>query len=62
MTQQTSNDKPPVAAAIITNDGHVLLVRRRVSEGTLSWQFPAGDKLNLARPPRKPRSAKQKKK
>jgi 8-oxo-dGTP diphosphatase len=32
----------PVAAAVIVNDGQVLLVRRRVAEGRLSWQFPAG--------------------
>lgn len=33
---------PPIAAAIIVRDGTVLLVRRRVKEGALSWQFPAG--------------------
>ncbi|MFD7022932.1 NUDIX hydrolase [Promicromonospora sukumoe] len=33
---------PAVAAAIIVQDGKLLLVRRRVSEGSLSWQFPAG--------------------
>ncbi|WP_432976685.1 NUDIX hydrolase [Dactylosporangium sp. CA-233914] len=31
-----------VAAAIIVEDGRVLMVRRRESEGQLSWQFPAG--------------------
>lgn len=31
-----------IAAAIITHDGKVLMVKRRVSEGQLSWQFPAG--------------------
>ena len=31
-----------IAAAIIVNNGEVLLVRRRVEEGELSWQFPAG--------------------
>src|SRR3712207_3685958 len=31
-----------IAAAIIVNDGRVLLVRRRVAEGELSWQFPSG--------------------
>lgn len=31
-----------VAAAVITSDGRVLMVRRTVSEGALSWQFPAG--------------------
>jgi len=34
--------KPPIAAAVIVKDGRVLMVRRRVAEGTLSWQFPAG--------------------
>jgi 8-oxo-dGTP diphosphatase len=34
--------KPPIAAAVIVKDGRVLMVRRRVSEGALSWQFPAG--------------------
>lgn len=35
-------EAPPVAAAIIVHDGRVLLVRRRITEGELSWQFPAG--------------------
>ncbi|GAA1931548.1 hypothetical protein GCM10009716_43350 [Streptomyces sodiiphilus] len=30
-----------VAAAIVVQGGRVLLVRRRVAEGALSWQFPA---------------------
>jgi 8-oxo-dGTP diphosphatase len=33
---------PLVAAAVIVSNGRVLLVRRRVEEGRLSWQFPAG--------------------
>ncbi|TDO69141.1 ADP-ribose pyrophosphatase YjhB (NUDIX family) [Kribbella sp. VKM Ac-2571] len=32
----------PVAAAVVIESGRVLLVRRRVAEGALSWQFPAG--------------------
>ncbi|MFC7278565.1 NUDIX hydrolase [Paractinoplanes rhizophilus] len=32
----------PVSAAVIVHDGRVLLVRRRVEEGRLSWQLPAG--------------------
>jgi 8-oxo-dGTP diphosphatase len=32
---------PAIAAAVIVHD-KVLLVRRRVAEGKLSWQFPAG--------------------
>lgn len=35
--------KPPIAAAVIVDGGQVLLVRRRVKEGSLSWQFPAGE-------------------
>ncbi|MFG3384551.1 NUDIX hydrolase [Streptomyces sp. NPDC047999] len=42
MTQQHSERQPGVAAAVIVHEGRVLLVRRRVSEGQLSWQFPAG--------------------
>ena len=37
-----SQPAPPIAAAIIVHDGRVLLVRRRIAEGTLLWQFPAG--------------------
>jgi 8-oxo-dGTP diphosphatase len=31
-----------IAAAVIAHEGRVLLIRRRVAEGALSWQFPAG--------------------
>ncbi|MEU4241043.1 NUDIX hydrolase [Actinoplanes sp. NPDC026619] len=31
-----------VAAAVVVDNGRVLLVRRAVAEGRLSWQFPAG--------------------
>ncbi len=31
-----------IAAAVIVRAGRVLLARRRVAEGGLSWQFPAG--------------------
>jgi 8-oxo-dGTP diphosphatase len=31
-----------VAAAVIVSEGRVLLIRRRVAEGALLWQFPAG--------------------
>lgn len=37
-----SGPAPQIAAAIITSNGRVLLARRRVSEGSLAWQFPAG--------------------
>jgi 8-oxo-dGTP diphosphatase len=39
---ETTTDQPGVSAAIIVSSGKVLMVRRRVSEGKLSWQFPAG--------------------
>ncbi|MFJ3635976.1 NUDIX hydrolase [Streptomyces sp. NPDC090112] len=32
----------PVAGAVVAHEGRVLLVRRRVTVGGLSWQFPAG--------------------
>jgi 8-oxo-dGTP diphosphatase len=38
----TETKKPDVSAAIITSNERVLMVRRRVKEGALSWQFPAG--------------------
>ncbi|MCC9307560.1 NUDIX hydrolase [Kitasatospora sp. RB6PN24] len=37
-----SDGRPGIAAAIVIREGRVLMVRRRVSEGQLSWQFPAG--------------------
>lgn len=37
-----SPPSPPIAAAVIVENGRVLLVQRRVKEGSLSWQFPAG--------------------
>lgn len=42
MTTETTTEKPGISAAIIVSDGRVLMVRRRVKEGELSWQFPAG--------------------
>src|SRR5215469_14888988 len=36
-------DRPSIVAAIIVQDGKVLMVRRRIREGSLSWQFPAGE-------------------
>jgi 8-oxo-dGTP diphosphatase len=41
MTDQT-DPKPGISAAIIVDQNRVLMVRRRVKEGALSWQFPAG--------------------
>ncbi|MEU7011404.1 NUDIX hydrolase [Streptomyces sp. NPDC046332] len=43
MTNQNTDERPGIAAAIVVNEGRVLMVRRRVSEGQLSWQFPAGE-------------------
>ncbi|MFI7315704.1 NUDIX hydrolase [Streptomyces venezuelae] len=43
MTEQTTEERPGIAAAIVVQDGGVLMVRRRVAEGQLSWQFPAGE-------------------
>lgn len=42
MPGSATTEKPAIAAAIIVQDGKLLLVQRRVSEGSLSWQFPAG--------------------
>lgn len=39
---ETITEKPGISAAIIVQDGRVLMVRRRVFEGELMWQFPAG--------------------
>ncbi len=39
---ETVTEKPGISAAIIINNGRVLMVRRRISEGELMWQFPAG--------------------
>ncbi|MDR3080390.1 MAG: NUDIX hydrolase [Streptomyces sp.] len=41
MTEKTT-DKPGISAAIIVDQDRVLMVRRRISEGELMWQFPAG--------------------
>lgn len=42
MKPQPPNSGPPIAAAVIIQQGRVLLVRRRHGEGGLLWQFPAG--------------------
>ncbi|QDY76790.1 NUDIX hydrolase [Streptomyces qinzhouensis] len=51
MTQAQDPLLAPVAAAVISLDSHVLLVRRRHTEGTLEWQLPAG-KLRSTECPR----------
>lgn len=40
---QEPDSRPAIAAAVIVHDGRFLLVQRQVSEGSLSWQFPAGE-------------------
>ena len=42
MTKQPHEEQPAIAAAVIVKGDRVLLVRRRMKEGVLSWQFPAG--------------------
>ena len=37
-----SADMPTISAGIIIDSGKLLLVQRRVKEGELSWQLPAG--------------------
>ena len=37
-----SESEPKVAAAVIVHHGRLLLIRRRVAEGRLLWQLPAG--------------------
>jgi 8-oxo-dGTP diphosphatase len=39
---KTTTERPGISAAITVRDGRVLMVRRRISEGELMWQFPAG--------------------
>lgn len=42
MTDQAATEAPSISAAIIVRDDRVLMVRRRIREGELMWQFPAG--------------------
>lgn len=41
--QRSLDGRPVIAAAVVVDDGRVLLTRRRVAEGSLSWQLPAGE-------------------
>ncbi|GIE87887.1 NUDIX hydrolase [Actinoplanes regularis] len=43
MTDETTVERPAIAAAVIVLNGRVLMVRRKEKEGQLSWQFPAGE-------------------
>src|SRR6184192_1179586 len=42
LSRKHSDTTLPVAAAVISHSGKVLLVKRRNPEGRLLWQFPAG--------------------
>lgn len=42
MSEAVTEGKPAIAAAMIVQEGNLLLVQRRVAEGSLAWQFPAG--------------------
>ncbi|WP_037606535.1 NUDIX hydrolase [Streptacidiphilus rugosus] len=42
VTEQSATEQQGVAVAVVVSNGKVLLVRRRVTEGELSWQFPGG--------------------
>ncbi|MBV9026360.1 MAG: NUDIX hydrolase [Streptomycetaceae bacterium] len=42
MTEHTTHEDRGISAAIVVHEGKVLMVRRRVREGELMWQFPAG--------------------
>jgi 8-oxo-dGTP diphosphatase len=42
-TVRTTTERPAIAAAIIVQDGRVLMTRRRYSEGSLVWGFPTGE-------------------
>lgn len=42
MSKQAPADRPPIAAVIV-QDGRMLIVRRHVAEASLLWQFPAGE-------------------
>lgn len=43
MSDKSAEGRPPISAAVIVHEGKVLLVKRRIKEGSLSWQFPAGE-------------------
>lgn len=43
MIDKLDDNRPAICAGIVTRNGAVLLVQRRIKEGSLSWQFPAGE-------------------
>jgi 8-oxo-dGTP diphosphatase len=42
MTTETHSLEDAIAAAVIVRDGKVLLIRRRLREGSLLWALPSG--------------------
>jgi 8-oxo-dGTP diphosphatase len=42
MTTDTHSLQDAIAAAVIVRDGKVLLIRRRLREGSLLWALPSG--------------------
>ena len=50
MSESYVAELPVIAAAITVSAGRVLMIRRCVAEGELSWQFPAG-KVELGESP-----------
>lgn len=43
MPGPAASARPAVVAAVIVDGNRVLLAKRRLSEGSLSWQFPGGE-------------------
>lgn len=41
-TTEPTTEKPGISAGIVVQGDRVLMVRRRIKEGELMWQFPAG--------------------
>jgi len=42
MSESHSAELPVIAAAVVVSADRLLMIRRSVAEGDLSWQFPAG--------------------
>ena len=39
---ETTTDKPALSMAVVTNEGKLLMIRRREREGDLLWALPGG--------------------
>jgi len=50
MDKEAQGTKPPASVAVIVWGGRVLVIKRRIPDGTLVWQFPGG-KINRAETP-----------